>query len=98
MMFRSKKLLELARHYPCQSCGKYGPSVPAHANWHQYGKGAGLKAHDWAVAFTCPRCHDEIDGRIGQLTQEEQHDKWHAAWLKTISLLFLDGLVVVKKG
>jgi hypothetical protein len=95
-MFRSEKLTKAAQHADCQSCGKYKPSVPAHGNWHQYGKGAGLKAHDCYVAFVCPRCHDEIDGRVGDLTKEEQHEKWMAAWIKTILFLFQSGAVSVK--
>lgn len=92
MMYRNKKLTSAAKNFDCQSCGAYGPSVPAHANWHEYGKGAGLKAHDCFIAFVCMRCHDLIDGRIGKLTQEEQKEKWMAAHIRTIVLIFQHNL------
>lgn len=88
MMFRSKKLTSAAKDFDCQSCGRYKPSVPAHANWQEYGKGAGLKAHDCFIAFVCPSCHDVIDGRAGRLTQDEQKAKWLAAHIKTLVLVF----------
>lgn len=95
-MFRSKKLTDAAQHFNCQCCGKYRPSVPAHANWQQYGKGAGLKAHDCFVAFVCQRCHDIIDGRAGKLSNDERHDMWSVAWRNTILLWFEHGIVTVK--
>lgn len=95
-MFRSEKLTKQAQNYDCQSCGKYKPSVPAHANWQEYGKGASLKAHDCFVAFVCPHCHDLIDGRVGYLSADEKKDMWTKAWLKTIVLWFEEGIVNVK--
>ena len=95
-MFRSKKLLRSVRDLPCMSCGKEGETVPAHANWHRYGKGAGLKAHDWAVAALCQRCHALVDGREGILTLEEKHAKWHAAWIDTVQSWFEMGVIQVK--
>lgn len=97
-MFRSPKLLKLVRDMNCMACGKYtnGQTVPAHANWHQYGKGVGLKAHDCFVAAVCSACHDRIDGRTGWLTADEQYELWHAAWLKTLAFLFIEGWVKVK--
>ena len=91
MMFRSKKLLQSVREMACQACGKYGASVPAHANWQQYGKGIGLKAHDIFVAALCPLCHDLVDGRHGALSNAERHDLWHAAWIKTLTWWVVHG-------
>jgi ferredoxin len=82
----------------CMACGKYtnGQTVPAHANWHQYGKGGSLKAHDCFIAAVCTTCHDWIDGKAGKLSKEEQHEMWHAAWLKTVAYWFSEGVVKVK--
>ena len=92
-MFRSKKLTRSVDIMECQSCGRFGGVVPAHANWQQYGKGAGLKAHDCFVAWVCMACHDIIDGRTGRLTDAEKHEMWQKAWIKTILLWFEGGVV-----
>jgi hypothetical protein len=96
-MFRSDKLTKAAQHFDCQLCGKYKPSIPAHANWHEYGKGGSLKAHDCYVAFICQLCHDRIDGRIGDLTKEEKREFWEIAWRRTVLAWFESGLVKVGK-
>lgn len=36
-------------------------TVAAHANQQLWGKGAGCKAHDFAIAFACSSCHFELD-------------------------------------
>lgn len=95
-MFRSEKLLKSVRHFACQHCGKHGHTVPAHANWQQYGKGTGLKAHDCFVAALCTACHDYVDGRIGKATDEERQEIWANAWRKTILLWFESGVLHVK--
>lgn len=95
-MFRSEKLTQSVRHFDCQHCGKYGHTVPAHANWQQYGKGAGLKAHDCFVAALCTTCHDYVDGRIGKATEQEKQEMWSNAWRKTVLLWFESGVVSVK--
>lgn len=92
-MFRSKKLLKSVKDFDCQVCGKYGQTVPAHANWQEYGKGFGLKAHDCYVAATCQHCHDMIDGRVGNLTNEEKRELWQKAWIRTVYLWFERGVV-----
>jgi transcription elongation factor Elf1 len=92
-MFRSKKLLASVKDFDCQVCGKYGQTVPAHANWQEYGKGMGLKAHDMYVAAVCTHCHDMIDGRIGKLTEDEKRELWHRAWVRTVYLWFEHGVI-----
>jgi hypothetical protein len=92
-MFRSKKLLASVKDFDCQLCGKYGQTVPAHANWQEYGKGMGLKSHDCYVAAVCQHCHDLIDGRIGKLTDTEKHDLWLKAWIRTVYLWFTHSVV-----
>ena len=88
--FRSRALLDLAhRVTECQSCGRYvDPGcIPAHANWSDYGKGAMLKAHDWAVAALCHDCHVALD-QGGVFTREERREKWEQAFKRTLSLYF----------
>ena len=92
-MFRSSKLLKSVREIDCQLCGKYGHSVPAHANWQQYGKGYGLKAHDCFIAAVCTDCHAKIDGVTGKLTDLEKHELWQKAWIRTVLYWFLHGVV-----
>ena len=92
-MYRSNKLLKSVREFDCQLCGRIGPSIPAHANWQQYGKGYGLKAHDCFIAALCMQCHDEIDGRRGKLSEAEKHERWYRAWTRTVLLWFERGIV-----
>lgn len=101
MNFRSPKLLKAARDQPCVLCGSTGTTIAAHANWQEFGKGMGLKAHDWATAHLCHICHDIIDGRtIGRrwdtTPDRERREIWMRAWIKTIERLFEQGIVVVK--
>lgn len=95
MMYRSKKILKAVREFDCQRCGRQGggQTIAAHANWQQYGKGAGLKAHDCFVAALCHACHEVIDGRAGNLSGQDAQEQWEAAWVKTLLLLFLKGIV-----
>jgi len=90
--FRSKKLLMSAKDVPsCMGCGadNVGNVVAAHANWSEYGKGMGLKAHDWAIAFLCESCHYGIDA--GEMGRDEKKSSWAAAHAKTLEWLFETG-------
>jgi hypothetical protein len=95
-VFRSQKLREMAQHYPCVLCQRYGTTVPAHANMVRLGKGTGIKVPDFYIAYICQQHHDEIDGRIGKLTREEAQEKWTQAYLLTVALWFQEGIVKVK--
>lgn len=97
MNYRNPSLLKLAREHPCVHCGQ-SPSSACHANWQEYGKGLGLKAHDWAVAYLCRSCHNQVDGRTGNLPEPERKAMWQRAWIKTLDLWFRAGIVDVKKG
>lgn len=97
MTFRSRKLLDAAKEAPrCFCCGRHndGTVVMAHANWHEYGKGAGLKAHDWAVAAICGECHSSID-QGAHMTKDERKASWLAAHIRTMAWLFDSGKIVV---
>lgn len=92
------KLTARAKDYPCQCCGKLGYTVPAHSNALEHGKGIGMKAPDYAIAYLCGDpggCHDLVDGRAGALGYETKRDMWNAAHVKTVAIWFTDGLVVV---
>lgn len=61
-MFRSRKLLDLARGESCVNCGaEDGTIVAAHSNLPEHGKGQSLKSHDCYVAFLCVKCHAWLD-------------------------------------
>jgi hypothetical protein len=96
MSYRNKKLLRAAKDQPCVLCGSVGTTIAAHANWQEFGKGLGCKAHDWAVAWLCQICHDTIDGRRGAMQRQEAYERWITAWIRTMTKLFELGIVVVK--
>ena len=86
--FRCPALLKLAAKAPhCmrRSCriSNAGQVVAAHSNRQSEGKGRGIKSHD-IPAFLCGRCHDEIDGRSGYLTQDEREVEFDEARFETI--------------
>lgn len=96
MNYRNRKLLDAANGAPCQMCGAQdGTVVAAHANDSRFGKGAGLKAHDWAVAFLCHGCHAWIDQ--GNAPRDEKREAWMVAALKTWGWLVSTGSVEVAK-
>ena len=99
--YESKKLLQSARGRACQNCGcEDGTTVSAHANWQQYGKGRGLKAHDWAIAWLCHGCHTWLD-MPAQLDPTQRYAKfdtgemWQSAHVKTLTILFNEGVLKV---
>lgn len=75
--------------------------VAAHANWAEYGKGAMIKADDWAIAWLCSGCHSWLDQGIGpdpsgMWDEEEKRHMWVRAHARTLSALFSQGILVVK--
>lgn len=96
MMYRNRKLLDLARELPCQNCGMCdGTVVAAHSNQLRDGKGRGLKAHDYRIASLCFTCHVELDQGT-KMTKQERVEMWEEAHRNTIGLLFERGLIVVQ--
>ncbi len=92
--YRSRKLLDSFRHAPkCFCCGKVndGTVVGAHAGGHEYGKGMGLKAHDWAIAGLCSLCHYDVDQ--GNKPRHERDAMWLSAHIKTMDWLFKTGVI-----
>jgi transcription elongation factor Elf1 len=89
--YRNQKLLEAVRDFPCQHCGaEDGTVVAAHSNRGRHGKGMGIKAHDWAIAALCHRCHMELDQ--GHLYDRvTKYEMWDQAFCKTLHLLWTSG-------
>jgi hypothetical protein len=96
IMYRNKKLLELARNLPCQHCGKEdGTVVAAHSNQLRDGKGRGLKALDYRIASLCFTCHTELDQGTKWL-KEKRIEVWEEAHRSTIGEFFERGYINVK--
>lgn len=95
MVYRNADLLSLARLSPhCMDCGahNHGQVVAAHANWAAMGKSMGMKAHDFAAAFLCDKCHVFLDCGAA-LTREDRLAMWTAAYWKTQEWLWTSGHV-----
>ncbi|KDD42579.1 nuclease domain-containing protein [Bordetella bronchiseptica] len=66
-IYRNPGLLALAEGEKCslrvpRYCqGGTDSTVACHSNRLRDGKGKGIKAHDWAIAFGCSGCHWFID-------------------------------------
>lgn len=70
--YRNKKILKECHNQDnvctIQLPGCQGsPTVPAHSNLADDGKGQGQKADDCFVAIACQHCHDVVDGRKPQM-------------------------------
>lgn len=98
MNYRNKKLLNLAREIPtCTCCGKTndGTVVAAHSNQLRDGKGKGIKAHDFRIAYLCYSCHAEID-QGSKMSKQERIEAWEDAHRRTVGWLFESGRLDVK--
>lgn len=97
MNYRNKKLLALAKESPCcMGCGRHndGQVVAAHSNQLIDGKGTGIKAHDYRIAYLGPCCHAEID-QGSKMSREQRRELWEEAHRKTIGWLFDNGHIQV---
>jgi hypothetical protein len=93
MMYRNKKLLELANAIPtCTGCGAFNVDniVAAHSNQLRDGKGRGIKSHDFRIAYLCSTCHYTID-QGPTLSREERLEFFEEAMRKTHDWLWLNG-------
>lgn len=96
MIYRSRPLLDMARGAPCMHCGSYSPTVvAAHSNQQRDGKGIGIKAHDYRVAFLCADCHTLVDA--SPIPRETKVALWEDAHRKTIGWLFEHGHLEVRR-
>jgi hypothetical protein len=66
-------------------------TVAAHSNQQRDGKGMGIKAHDYRIAFLCHTCHAAIDQGSG--SREEKKQIWEEAHRKTVGWLFETGKI-----
>ena len=94
-MYRNAKLLKLAKFSPCQNCGIENDTVvAAHSNQLRDGKGKGIKANDYRIAYLCYNCHTTVDQ--GKLDKALKTEIWEEAHRKTIAWLFLNDHLDVK--
>lgn len=97
-MFRSPKLLKLARDQACVMCGcQDGTIVAAHSNLIEHGKGRGFKAHDGMTAWLCMGCHYQLD-QGARWTKEEKREFTLMAISRTYMKLWDMDLIQVKGG
>lgn len=103
MMYRNKNLLEAAKDAPvCFGCQRtnMGDVVAAHSNQLRDGKGRGLKADDFRVAFICASCNHELDQGV-KWSRAERVAFWEEAHRHTVGWLFKSGrlnVVQIKGG
>jgi len=96
MIYRNRKLLDLARDQACVSCGlQDGTIVAAHSNLMEHGKGKGLKAHDGMMAWLCYRCHSKYD-QGSEMSREEKRDFILTAICLTYQKMWEQELIQVK--
>lgn len=96
MIYRNPKLLKAAKDVPyCMYCMKTndGTIVACHSNSGSDGKGMGIKAKDYRIAYMCNECHDNYDR--GKLIRIEKQAIFEAAHRATIGWLFESGIVGV---
>lgn len=102
MTYRNRRLLDLCHGQPCQlqllgctgGTSPDAPSVPAHANWLEFGRGFSHKAPDIYCVPCCPSCHHEIDAGT-HMTRDEKRDAWTQAWVKWQLIMWQQGMVRV---
>ena len=66
--------LNLIRTLSCCQCYAPPPSQAAHSNWHEHGKGKGIKADDLYTIPLCHKCHTELDQYVTM--DKEQSKAW----------------------
>lgn len=91
---RSAALREAYRLIPCMwaGCGiEDGTVCCAHSNWHEHGKGGGIKADDSRGAALCSVHHAALDqGSV--MSYEERKAGWTAAHGRSVRELLGRGL------
>lgn len=77
-------------------CGRNdGTTVAAHSNQSRDGKGMGIKAHDYRVAYLCQECHSWLDH--GRGSRDEKVAMFEEAHRKTVAYWFESGIVTAQK-
>ena len=97
MNYRDRDLLNLCYEFDCllniEGVCTGGTGEPCHANWPEFGKGAGMKAHDCYAVPGCRACHMELD-QGSRLTKDERKHIWMRAFLRYLPMLWLRGLLM----
>ena len=79
--YRNPKILALAKGQDCQHCGINDDTiVAAHSNKIVHGKGVGIKADDFCIAYLCYKCHTNYD--TGKMNQGE----FNSAIIRTMKI------------
>lgn len=99
-MIRSKKILRHAKGQPCllrlPGCVcQSETTVFAHLNGDAFGKGMGIKAHDFAGFFAGFECHRRYDLHETGLDDGELNALLLSAVIRTWEVLINDGVIVV---
>ena len=93
---RLPKLLKAARGQECQFniawvCNHNPETTVA---CHKNGAGAGMKAHDFKIAFGCSACHDWYDGRTKHGDRVEYREAvFDQANDRTLAHCFREGIL-----
>lgn len=98
MTYRNRKLLDLAHTMPCMAgfphdCKQWLGCEPAHSDSSIWGRGIGHKSHDFAFAAMCHPAHEEL----ARMERDEKSAEWLRAYVKTMSYLWENKLIVVAK-
>jgi hypothetical protein len=97
MTYRNPKLLAIAKQSPCQLCGVQDSTIVAsHSNQLIDGKGMGIKASDYRIAYLCNACHYTLD-QGKQLPKAKRKEYWDQAHRSTIGWLFENGYLEVNE-
>lgn len=99
--YRNATYLRLVASLPCIECGIEGASQAAHANSPVFGKGMGIKAHDWATFPLCHAgacgCHERHDQRMADMSKSDRIDyEWEMIGRTLAGCLMMGRLVIAK--
>lgn len=91
--FRSELMKRLVREMDCVECHNSAPSVAAHPNLIELGKGTGEKASDFVFPL-CHECHHELDNGNRYSKAERRALTWEYI-AKTLIKLILRGKLIL---
>lgn len=99
LIIRSKKMLDAARGESCVRCdANDGTVVAAHYSGiyaTRFGRGRGIKPHDFCVADLCSRCHGYFDSYENGNT-DERAAEFMTYVLLTIHRRVINGDIIIK--
>lgn len=101
--YTNRALLDLCHGAPCYArvtgctggTDPYQPSVPAHSNALEDGKGVGKKSHDHRAMPACPSCHWQLDFGT-MLTTEQKQDVFNIGIARWLTHLLTSGKITIK--